>query len=113
MLTDRYGLAISTSSEAARDAYVAGSDGVLSAAHDDKTQLERAVALDADFALAHVALARARFLLADVAGAREAAGKARALASRATAREQSHINALCLAMEGNPVGSLEATRSHL
>jgi tetratricopeptide (TPR) repeat protein len=113
MLTDRYGLAITTSSEAARDAYIAGYDGVLSAAHDDKAQLERATALDRDFALAHVALARARFLLADVAGAREAAARARTLAPHTTPREQSHINALCLAIEGNPVGSLEATRDHL
>jgi hypothetical protein len=27
MLTDRYGLSVSTSSQAARDAYVAGTDG--------------------------------------------------------------------------------------
>jgi hypothetical protein len=113
MLTDRYGLAISTSSEAARDAYIAGCDGVLSAAHDDKANLERAVAFDADFGLAHAALARARFLLADVAGARQAAARARALAERGTAREQSHINALCLAIEGKPVESLAASRAHL
>ena len=113
MLIDRYGLAVSTSSEAARDAYIAGCDGVLSAAHDDKTNLERAVALDAEFALAHAALARARFLLADVPGAREAAARARALAERATAREQSHINALCLAIEGKSLESLAASRAHL
>src|ERR671918_315969 len=66
MLLDRYGLPLSTSSTAARDAYVAGVDCVLSAAHGDQAHLERAVEADPDFALAHAALARARFLMANV-----------------------------------------------
>ena len=113
MLADRYGLPVSTASEAARDAYVAGCDCVLSAAHGDADLLGRAIAADPDFALAHAALARGRFLVADVAAARASAQTARELATRATPREQSHVNALCLAIEGNPVGSLEATRAHL
>ncbi|HEV7543413.1 MAG TPA: tetratricopeptide repeat protein, partial [Reyranella sp.] len=64
MLADRYGLPISTSSTSARDAYVAGCDGVLSAAHGDAGHLARAIEADPGFALAHVALARARFLMA-------------------------------------------------
>jgi len=113
MLTDRYGLAISTSSETAREAYIAGCDGVMAAWVGDKTHLMRAVEADPRFALAHAALGRALFLMADVAGAREAAAKARALAADATAREQSHVNALCLAIEGKPVDSLAASRAHL
>ena len=113
MLTDRYGLAISTSSETAREAYIAGCDGVMAAWAGDKAHLMRAVEADPRFALAHAALARALFLMADVAGAREAAAKARTLAGAATAREQSHVNALCLAIEGKPVDSLAATRAHL
>ena len=113
MLTDRYGLPISTSSEAARDAYIAGCDGVLSAAHGDAAHLARALAADPDFALAHAALARARFLMADVAGARQSAARARELAAHATSREASHVDALCLSIEGKPVESLAATRAHL
>ncbi|MBN9488558.1 MAG: tetratricopeptide repeat protein [Alphaproteobacteria bacterium] len=113
MLTDRYGLAISTSSETAREAYIAGCDGVMAAWAGDKAHLMRAVEADPRFALAYAALGRALFLMADVAGAREAAAKARTLAGAATAREQSHINALCLAIEGKPVDSLAATRAHL
>jgi pentatricopeptide repeat protein len=113
MLADRYGLPITTASEAARDAYVAGCDCVLSAAHGESRHLGQAIEADPDFALAHAALARGRFLLADVSGARKAAQRARELAARATPREQSHVNALCLAIEGNPVGALEATRAHL
>jgi tetratricopeptide (TPR) repeat protein len=51
--------------------------------------------------------------MADVPTARQAAKRARELAVSATPREQSHVNALCLAIEGNPVGALEATREHL
>jgi tetratricopeptide (TPR) repeat protein len=113
MLKDRYELPISTSSEAAREAYIAGCDGVLGASAGDKAHLGRAIEADPGFALAHVALARARFLMADVAGAREAAAKARALAAGATPREQSHVDALCLSIEGKPVEALAATRAHL
>lgn len=113
MLFDRYGLSISTNSEVARDAYVAGCDGVLTAGPGDSDHLMRAVEADPDFALAYVALARARFLQADVAGAREALTRARALAAATTPREQGHIDALCLAIEGKPVESLAATRAHL
>jgi tetratricopeptide (TPR) repeat protein len=113
MLTDRYGQPISTSSEAARDAYVAGTDCLLSAAHGDSAHLMRTVEADPDFAVAHAALARARFLMADVAGARQSASRARELAAKATPREQSHVDALCLAIEGKPVEALAATQTHL
>ena len=113
MLADRYGLPISTSSTSARDAYVAGCDGVLSAAHGDAGHLARAIEADPGFALAHVALARARFLMADVAGARASAARARELGAAATPREQSHIDALALSIEGKPVESFAATRAHL
>ena len=113
MLADRYGLPISTSSAAARDAYVAGCDGVLSAAPGDAAHLARAIEADPGLALAHVALARARFLMADVAGARASAARARELGAAATPREQSHIDALALSIEGKPVESFAATRAHL
>ncbi|WP_421998889.1 tetratricopeptide repeat protein [Reyranella sp.] len=113
MLTDRYGLPLTTTSTAARDAYVAGVDCVLSAAYGDAAHLARAIEADPDFALAHVALARARFLVADVATARKEAARARELAAGTTEREQAHIDALCLAIEGKPVDSLAATRAHL
>ncbi|MEA2802277.1 MAG: hypothetical protein QOE49_2372, partial [Rhodospirillaceae bacterium] len=83
MLADRHGLPISTSSETARNAYIAGCDGVLSAAHGDAAHLARAIEADPGFALAHAALARARFLMADVAGARQSAARARELAATA------------------------------
>ncbi len=113
MPTDRYGQPISTSSQAARDAYVAGTDCLLSAAHGDSAHLAQAVEADPDFALAHIALARSRFLAADVAGARQSVARARELAAKASAREQSHVEALGLAIEGKPAESLVATHTHL
>ena len=113
MQSDRYGLPITTRSADARDAYVAGVDGVLAAAAGERDHLARAVEVDPDFALAHVALARARLLLGDAAGARESVARARTLAASTTPREQSHIGALSLAMEGKPVDSLAATHAHL
>jgi len=113
MLADRYGLTVTTSSSAARAAYVAGCDGVLAAAGNEIADLTRAVELDPGFALAHVALARTHFLAANVAEARQAIARARELAAGATAREQGHVNALCLGMEGKPVEALDATRGHL
>jgi len=113
MLTDRYGYPLSTTSQAARDAYVAGYDGVLMAGPTDKADLRRAIEADPDFALARIALARASFIVADVATAREQVAKARELAPKLSAREQSHVNALALAMEGKPLDSFEATKAHL
>jgi tetratricopeptide (TPR) repeat protein len=113
MLADRYGLPLSTSSQAARDAYVAGVDAVLEATAGVREHLGRAIEADPEFALAHVALARGLLLEADVPRAREAAARARALARGATPREQGHVNAVALAVEGKAGDALEATRAHL
>ena len=113
MLADRYGLPLSTSSQDARDAYVAGADCILSAVAGVEMNLERAIAADPEFALAHVALARGLFLKAEVSQARAAAARARELATRTAPREQSHVNALALAVEGKVAESLAATRAHV
>jgi len=113
MLADRYGLPVSTTSVSATAAYAAGADCVLAAVTGAGEHLEQAIGDDPEFALAHIALARARFLEADVRSARDSATRARELAGRATARERSHVNAIALAIEGRPVDALAATRSHL
>ena len=113
MLEDRYGLPLSTTSTAARDAYVAGVDSVLSGVAGYRELLAQAIAFDPSFALAHVALARGLFLDADVAAARESASRARALAAHATPREQSHTDVICLALEGKPAQAMQAMLVHL
>ncbi|MGE0153648.1 MAG: tetratricopeptide repeat protein [Reyranellaceae bacterium] len=113
MLSDRFGLPISTASDAARTAYIAGCDCVLSAEHGAEAHLERAIAAEPGFALAHVALARAHFLTGNVAGARQAAARARELVAAASERERSHVHVLCLPIEGKAGEALAATRAHL
>ena len=54
MLTDRYGLALSTASAAARDAYVEASDLALTFYPGAAETYDRAIAADPNFALAHV-----------------------------------------------------------
>lgn len=113
MLADRYGLAVSTASAAARDAYVAGADCILSATAGWREHFGRAIEADPGFALAHIGFARGCFLDADVKPAREAAARARELAQAATPREQGHVDAVALPLEGKPVDALAATREHL
>lgn len=113
MLDDRYGLPFSTSSQAARDAYVAGADCILAGTAGWKESLGRAIEADPSFALAHVALARGLFLDAEVKQAREATARARELAQSATPRERGHVNSIALAIEGKVAESLAATRVHL
>lgn len=113
MLADRYELLLSTSSQAARDAYVEGSDSVLSAGAGAEEHLSCAIEADADFALAHIGLARAMFLAGKAPQARTAAARARELAVHATPREQGHVNALALAIEGKAPDALAATVEHV
>ena len=113
MLDDRYGLPVSTKSTAARDAYIAGCDCVLSAEHGGFEHLATALAADPRLAVAHAALARSYFLIADIAQARSFAAQARQLAPQANPREQSHINALCLPIEGKGGEALAAVQAHV
>ena len=113
MLEDRYGLALSTPSSAARDAYVAGVDSVISGVAGYRELLAQAIACDPSFALAHVALARGLFMDAEVGPARESARRARGLAAAASPREQSHVDVLCLAIEGKPAQAMQAMLAHL
>src|SRR6267142_5711130 len=67
-LTDRFGLSLSTVSAEAAASYVAGIDLLLSANVGAEVQLERAVAVDPNFALAHIARARMQQLRAHAGG---------------------------------------------
>ena len=113
MLTDRYGLALSTASSAARDAYVDASDRMLMAQPGAAAAFARAAAADPGFALAHAGHARALQVAGDLAGARTAIAAAEAAISGATEREASHVAVLALLAAGRPAGALDAVRAHL
>ena len=113
MSADRFGLPLSTSNADARDAYVAGVDSVISGVAGYRESLAQALALDPSFALAHVALARGLFLDAEVGPARESANRARALSDHVSARERSHVDVICLGVEGKSALAREAMLTHL
>jgi len=110
---DRGGLPISAGSDAAAAAYREGVDLVLSAWTGGAEALDRAIAADPDFALAHAARARVHTLFAETAKAREAIGRAETLvAARGDDRERSHVAAIALATRGNAKGALEQVLAH-
>ncbi len=113
MLTDRYGLALTTTSAAARDAYVEGCDLLLSIFPGATAALDRAIAADPDFALAHIARARSRQTATDLAGMRESLAAAESVSAGLPARDLSHIAVFRLLFAGQPAACLAAVRAHL
>jgi hypothetical protein len=110
---DRFGLPLSTVSQAARDAYVAGVDSVISGVAGYREHLARALEDDPCFGLAHVALARGLLLAGEAPVARACLQRAREHVAHATPREQSHVNVLGLGLEGQPVVAMDAMLVHL
>ena len=70
MVTDRYGLLLSTTSSAARDAYIEGCAAKLTMYPGAIEAFDRAIAADPDLALAHAAKAHALLERGDAAAAR-------------------------------------------
>lgn len=113
MLQDRYGNSLSTTSTAARDAYVEGVDRFLAANHGAEDTFVRATKADDGFALAHAALARTRQVLAKAPLAAEAMVTARDRAATLSGREASHVAALGHLIDGNGPAAYKAIRAHL
>ena len=113
MLTDRYGLPVSTASAAARDAYVEGVDLLLAANYGPAEAFQRALEADPGCMLAHLGKARALQMRGDMAGARAALADAQGIAVPLTPREQSQRAVFALLIAGRPEPALEATRRHL
>lgn len=113
MLTDRYGLPLSTTNAAARDAYEDGVNLLLTVYPGAAASFGRAIAADPAFALAHVARARALQLAGDPAGMRESLATALGLAERSSPRERSHMEVFRLLFAGQAVAALAAIRAHV
>ena len=111
---DRYGLPMSTSSEAAAQAYRHGIDLMLSAWPGAAQAMDLAIETDGEFALAYAARSRNHLIYAEMEQARDKAAMARKLvAQNGTAREKSHVEILALTTEGQPVKALNMTLAHL
>ncbi len=113
MLTDRYGLTVSTTSSAARDAYVQGCDRQLSMQPGAEAAFDDAIAADSRFALAFVGKARVRQLRGDIPAARESMAAANVLVAELPPREASHVAFFGLLLAGQTDAALAALRQHL
>src|SRR5260370_40411321 len=91
MLTDRYELPLSTTSSAARDAYVEGCEAKLTMYPGAIEAFDRAIEADPGSALAHAAKAHAVLERGDAAAARASMAAANSLADGLPAREARHI----------------------
>jgi Flp pilus assembly protein TadD len=113
MLTDGYGLSLSTTSSAARDAYVQGCEAKLTMYPGAIEAFDRAVSADPGFALPYAARAHALLERGNAAAARESIAAAKALATGVPAREASHIAYFDLLVAGDTEGALAALPAHL
>src|SRR5205823_15036929 len=91
MLADRFGLQLSTSSTAARDAYVDASERALTFYPGALSAYDSAIAADPRFALAHAGKAQVLMREGNVAGARIALAAAVESTCGLTAREATPI----------------------
>ena len=113
MLTDLYDLAVSTSSSAARDAYVQGCMAKLTMHPGAIEAFDRAIEADPAFALPHAARAHALLERGDVAGARASIARATDLATGLPEREASHVAYFAALVRGDSEGALAVLPVHL
>jgi DNA-binding GntR family transcriptional regulator len=113
MLTDQYGLLLSTASSAARDAYLDGCEAKLTMYPGAIEAFDRAIAADPDFALAHAARAHALLERGGAAAARASMTTANSHTADLSAREASHIAFFDLLVAGDAEAALSALRVHL
>src|SRR5438105_7931715 len=91
MLADRYGLALSTGSTVARDAYVQACDLALTLYPGAVESYGRAIANDPGFALAHAGKAQVLMREGNVVAARAALAAAKEATAGLLEREASHL----------------------
>ena len=113
MLTDRFGLALSTASPAARDAYVEGCDLMFAAWPGAGQAFARATAADPGFALAHLGAAQVAAMAGDGAQMRTSLAAAKAAGAGLAGREASHLGFFALMLSGQSAAAIAAARAHL
>lgn len=113
MKQDRYGNAISTGSDAARDHYIAATDLLLAGQPGISDEFQNSIDHDPDFALAYVGLARGLQYEGKMSEAKAAMTKARDAKGPRTSREASHIAAFDLLLSGQTAKAYPAIRAHV
>ena len=110
---DRYGLPVTTNSTIAADYYFEGVDRLLSQNYSPDEKFVQAIEADEGLALAHGGLAIMLALQNDVKNAKESAAQAKLLAKGTTRREQQHVEAMSLFINGQGPQSLALIREHV
>ncbi len=113
MLTDRYGLSLSTAFPGARDAYVEGCDLALTFYPGAAEGYDRAIAADPGFALAYAGKAQLLMRQGDVSAARAALAAAKETTAGLSEREASHIAFFDLMSAGRTDAAAAASYTHL
>ena len=113
MLTDLYGLPLSTNSTAARDAYVEGCLAKLTMYPGALQAFDRATAADPGFALAHVARAHVLLERGETAASRASMAAAKSHAPTLSAREASNVAFFSMLVAGDTEAALSALLAHL
>ena len=111
--TDRYGVPFSTNSSQAAQDYPEGVDLLLSQNFGPEERFRQAIEADEGFAMAYAGLAYTLMLQVRVAEAKESIQRAQELAAGVSRREQQHIEATALFVNGNGPQSLALIRQHL
>src|SRR3954464_7553853 len=109
MLKNRYDLALTTASAAARDAYVQASGLALTFYPGAVEAYDRAIAADPAFALAHAGKAQVLLRQGDAAAARSALAAAKDAAPGLSGREASHIGFFDLVLAGKTDAAIAAS----
>ena len=112
-LTDRYGLALSTTSAAAARHYQDGMDKLLSYGLGADESFAAAIAADDGFALAHAGSALFSLFQGDGATAKSLIERARGLAAGVTRRERQHVEALAAIAGGEASRGLGLIEEHV
>jgi len=112
-LKDRYGNEIGTASAAARDAYLAGVDSLMSATPGMDGHFQKAVEADDGFALGHISLARAKQLLGRGHEVKAPLARALELAAGTSPREKSQIAIFEKILTGQAAAALDAIHEHM
>jgi tetratricopeptide (TPR) repeat protein len=113
VLADRYGLTLSTTSPAARDAYVQGCDLALTLYPGAAEAFDHAIGADPGFAMAYAGKAQVLVRQGNVAAGREALATAKEMATGLPAREMGHIAFFDQVFAGRTDAAVAALHDHL
>ena len=112
-ITDRYGLALTTSSTVAAERFQDGMDRLLAYGPGVEECFTSALQADDRLAVAHAGLALVAVANGDAATAQAAAGRARETVGGATRRERQHVEALSALVAGETARGLDLVAEHL